>query len=157
MYGLQFGFRDKFCTIHVFINITDNIKQACLMGKLVMKYFQIYKKPLIQWTIIFLQQNFHITGSNYIYLNREQYVSINNFKSKLASISYGVPQVSVLETLFFLPFINDLLHVIKIAKFIILQMIQISHTLVILFNKHIITMILNVWLIGLKVTSAKKR
>ena len=40
--------------------------------------------------------------------DREQFVSINGHKSSLASILYGVPQISVFAPLLFLMYINDL-------------------------------------------------
>ena len=40
--------------------------------------------------------------------DREQFVSINGHNSSLASILYGVPQISVFAPLLFLMYINDL-------------------------------------------------
>ena len=41
--------------------------------------------------------------------NRKQFASINGFESSTSSITCGVPQGSVLESLLFLIYINDLM------------------------------------------------
>ena len=40
--------------------------------------------------------------------NRKQFASVSGAESELASVNYGVPQGSVLVTLLFLIYINDL-------------------------------------------------
>ena len=48
--------------------------------------------------------------------DRKQFVSINGHDSNLASVLYGVPQVSVLGPLLFLIYINDLNQAITFCK-----------------------------------------
>ena len=48
--------------------------------------------------------------------NRKQYVSINGHEASLASVLYVVPQGSVLGSLLFLIYINDLNQAIKFCK-----------------------------------------
>ena len=48
--------------------------------------------------------------------DRQQYVSINGYDSGLTKINCGVPQGSVLDSLLFLLYINDLNEAIKFCK-----------------------------------------
>ena len=48
--------------------------------------------------------------------NRKQYVSINGYDSKLAHVTFGLPQRPFFSPLFFLIYINDLNHALKFCK-----------------------------------------
>ena len=48
--------------------------------------------------------------------DRKQFVSINGHVSNQTSVKYGVPQGSVLGSLLFLIYVNDLNHAIKFCK-----------------------------------------
>ena len=124
IYGLQFGFRQKFSTSHASINFTENIRQTLDAGYIRCSIFVDLQKAFDTVDHEILLSKLYYYGiwgisNNWFksYLsNRKQFVSINGYDSGLAEINCGVPQVSVLGTLLFLSYMNDLNQAIKFCK-----------------------------------------
>ena len=124
IYSLQFGFRQKYSTVHALINLTESIRKNQDEGNISCGIFVDLQKAFdtVEHDILLSKlEHYGIRGlanewfKSYL-SNRKQYVSINGYHSNLADVKFGVPQGSVLGPLLFLIYINDLNQALKFCK-----------------------------------------
>ena len=117
LYKLQFGFQNGKSTEMALIILMDNISEALDRGECVIGVFLDFSKAFdtVDHLILKMKLNkYGIKGTQLKwfedYMNdRKQYVTYNNSaKSKSQTIKCGVPQGSILGSLLFLIYINDL-------------------------------------------------
>ena len=60
IYPLQFGFRQKYSTVHVFTSLTENIRKNIDEGNVVWGILLTYRKHLILLNMIFFNQSLNI-------------------------------------------------------------------------------------------------
>ena len=124
IYSLQFGFRQYFSTSYALLNLTETIMKAADDGNFACGIFVDLQKAFdtVDHSILSSKLcHYGIRGLANKWFesclaNREQFVSINGFESTTSSISCGVLQGSLLGSLLFLIYINDLRVTIKHCK-----------------------------------------
>ena len=124
IYYLQFRFQPKYSANHDLINFTESIRQSPDEGSFGCVIFVDLQKAFDNVDHKTLLQKLEYCGIRGVcndwfksYLSdRKQFVSINGYNSDLMPFGCGAPQVSVLEPLLFLIFINDLHKAIQYCK-----------------------------------------
>ena len=124
IYLLQFGFRQKYSTVHALISLTENIRKNLDEGNIGCGIFVDLQKAFdtVEHDILLSKlEHYGIRGlanecfKSYL-SNRKQYVSINGFDFNLADVRFGVPQGSILGLMLFLVDTNDLNQALKFCK-----------------------------------------
>ena len=123
-FSIQLGFRQKYSPTHALIHLTDKIRHEIDKGNYACRIFVDFQKDFDTADHHILLKKLGYYGVRGIsnkwfasYLgNREQFVSINGYKSNLADVKYKVPRGSIKGPPSFLIYINDLHVAIKYSE-----------------------------------------
>ena len=125
LYSLQFGSCEKHSTIHALLSLTESIKLSIDNGKFGCGIFLYLEKAFdtVNHKILLGKlEHYGVRGNVLKWFNsylteRHQYVVVNEHVSDSLPITCGAPQGSVLGSLLFLIYMNDLPYVSKVLQF----------------------------------------
>ena len=127
LYYYQFRFRKNHSTELALIHLVDKIASSIDQNKVITGVFLDLSKAFdtIDHQILFYKlERYGIRGvalewiKNY-FQNRKQFVQYNNVSSSTNTITCGVPQGSILGSLFFIFYINDLPNDLRVAELLL--------------------------------------
>ena len=126
LFSYQFDFRNNYPTNHALISLTEMIRNALDKGNFACGVFIDLHKAFdtVNYDILLSKLNHYgIRGVTFNWFksylsDRTRYTSINNERSEIQNIRYGIPKSSILGPLLFL---------IHIDEFTTLLMIQIYY------------------------------
>ena len=117
IYSLQFGFRQKYSTVHALIILTESIRKNLDEGNIGCGIFVDLQKAFdtVEHDILLSKrEHYGVPGlanewfKSYL-SNRKQHVSIAGYEYNLADVKFGVPQGSILGPVLFFIYINILM------------------------------------------------
>ena len=122
LYQKQFGFQNAHSTEHAILHLVNQITQACSQGKYTLGIFLDLSKALDAANHDILLEKLKTYGIQYENLkwfrsylsNRKQFILYDDFKTEVKIVKSGVPKGSILGSLLFLIFVNDLSNSTKV-------------------------------------------
>jgi hypothetical protein len=112
----QYGFRNGHSTEHAVLEVVDRVTFGLDQGRMPLAIYLDLSKAFdtLNFEIVLKKlEHYGIQPTSLAWFesyleNRKQYVEINNVKSKITSVSLGVPQGSILGPLLFTIYVNDI-------------------------------------------------